>query len=236
MARLWIVASNLLVFGVLNACPQTERRATKKESHLLSLQTTTPASQLIFTNNDRKLLALCEDGSLRLWNFKSGNPGQPPKHIARCPTIWCDITSDQEALTCIQKELFQDKRWRTPRWVHWLRVYRLRDGRLLTQHSIPDTGNQTRAALSPSGKILALTDYEGTGKHVIRLWEVKTGKIIRSFTGHPEAITALMFSPNGRYLASGSEGKVQLWDLTGRQPPRSLLQNGIVVAVGFSPN
>ena len=64
-------------------------------------------------------------------------------------------------------------------------------------------------AFSPDGKTLASDGGDGT----VILWEVSTGKRLRTLTGHIGGI-AVAFSPDGKTLASGSwDGTVLLWDL-----------------------
>jgi RNA polymerase sigma factor (sigma-70 family) len=73
-----------------------------------------------------------------------------------------------------------------------------------------------RLAFSPNGKLLASSD--GAAVHV---WEVATGKAVRTFRGHRGQIQALAFSANGRRLASGSsDSTVVLWDLRRPSGPR----------------
>jgi RNA polymerase sigma factor (sigma-70 family) len=59
--------------------------------------------------------------------------------------------------------------------------------------------------------------------HVIRVWEVTTGKERCSFRGHDGPIQAVAVSPDGAVIASGSEDTtVLLWDLAGRGPAEPL--------------
>ena len=73
------------------------------------------------------------------------------------------------------------------------------------------SGEVTTVAFSPDGKILA----SAGGEHAIKLWDVDTGKELRSFKGH--ATTSLVFSPDGKIFASGGS-KIVLWDIvTGKE-------------------
>ncbi len=66
-----------------------------------------------------------------------------------------------------------------------------------------------RLAFSRDGRLLASSDEDK-----VHVWEVATGKLLRTFRGHRSEIESLAFSGNGRRLASGSwDGTALLWDL-----------------------
>jgi len=79
-------------------------------------------------------------------------------------------------------------------------------------------------ALSPDGKILA--SGAGFVESAIRLWDVATGREIRRLQGHRAWVSALVFWPDGKTLASASADQtIRLWDLTDTAnvpPPRTL--------------
>src|SRR5262249_42659031 len=67
-------------------------------------------------------------------------------------------------------------------------------------------------ALSPNGSILA------AGGKTVKLWDVRTGKLVRELFGHLKITQSITFSADGRLLVSGgSYGTTNLWEVaTGR--------------------
>jgi WD40 repeat protein len=70
------------------------------------------------------------------------------------------------------------------------------------------TDNVNSVVFSPDGQTLA----SGGEDRTIRLWNIATGELLRTFDKHTDWITTLVFSPDGRILVSGSLGGIiQIW-------------------------
>mgnify|MGYP006274546223 CR=1 FL=1 len=49
--------------------------------------------------------------------------------------------------------------------------------------------------------------------NTIKLWYLKTGELIRTFSGHSSAILSVAISPDGNAIASACQDKVHFWNL-----------------------
>ncbi len=79
----------------------------------------------------------------------------------------------------------------------------------------------TSIALSEDGKFIAgaSLDVLKTGKTFVKIWDVKTGKLVKNLYGLDGMILSLSFSPNGKFLAAGTPSgeKIKVWNInTGR--------------------
>jgi WD40 repeat protein len=64
-------------------------------------------------------------------------------------------------------------------------------------------------AISPDGRILVSPSDDNT----IKMWDLATGRPVRTLTGHSGPIRSIAFSPDGRRLVSGSwDRTVKLWE------------------------
>jgi len=71
----------------------------------------------------------------------------------------------------------------------------------------------TGLALSPDGKILASSSWNGS----IKLWDVESGEELLTIEADAAGRLRVAFSPDGRALASGSEnGTIRIWDWSKR--------------------
>jgi WD40 repeat protein len=64
----------------------------------------------------------------------------------------------------------------------------------LEQASVSHLDRLSQAYLAPRGEILA----SGSGDGNIKLWNLTTGKAIRTLTGHADRVRTVVFSPDGK--------------------------------------
>ena len=81
-------------------------------------------------------------------------------------------------------------------------------GKKVREVSLPFERGSPRAALSPSGKLLAIES-----RSRIELWDLESETKIATLPNHGD-VWALAFSPDGRYLASGRRATdILIWDV-----------------------
>lgn len=92
------------------------------------------------------------------------------------------------------------------------------------------------AALSPDGKTLALA--VGGASPLVLLVEIDGDKPARRLAGHTGNINRIVFSPDGKRLASASEDmSARVWDLASDKLESTLLGHGMGIdGIAFSPD
>jgi WD40 repeat protein/tRNA A-37 threonylcarbamoyl transferase component Bud32 len=181
-----------------------------------------PVSALALSPDGSRFLTGSEDGTVLLWDVKTGQSSAPfPGHadserifrLAFSPDGKSFISASFDGSAFIWD--INDVMRRKPR---------------LLRHT-----GQARVfavAFSPDGKKV-LTG--GADRHC-RLWDVVSGRELRSFA-HPDAVLAVAFHPSGRSILTGYVGGAQLWNAdTGERIGPPFPHRTGVLTVAFSPD
>jgi WD40 repeat protein len=116
-----------------------------------------------------------------------------------------------------------------------LRVIDLAGGKEIFRATTSGSWIET-VALSGDGRILASSS--GTDETVVHLWDVASGRELGTLEGHRGFVSALVFWPDGKTLASaGADKTIRIWDVEKRRPLKVLRgQQGEIHRLALLPD
>jgi WD40 repeat protein/transcriptional regulator with XRE-family HTH domain len=191
---------------------QTLRRTTDAIAALSSW-----ISDLSFSPDGQALATNGQDGSILVWQVKSGSLNQWSGHDAPVWSVQFHPTGQMLASGSHDQTV---RLWNAQTY-QCLQVLR---------------GHQDgiRAiAFDTNGQQLA----SGSSDQTIRLWDLQSGECIRVLRGHTGGVFTLAFTPDGQLLSGSFDRSVRLWDLQSGECIRVLRgHTGGVWSIALSPN
>lgn len=92
----------------------------------------------------------------------------------------------------------------------------------------------TTVSLQPQGRFMATAGDD----HLVRIWEMESGKLRHRLDGHTDWVRCVCFHPDGNTLATGSnDRRVLIWNPDTGKQIRTLVENQRAIAkLAFAPD
>lgn len=198
---------------------------------------------------DNKMVACLDDKQVSLWDTKTGfllrafPLGHTPGALGLLSTTFSPAFSpDGTLLAFVDTRNFQGRKGSEK--VEEVKLWDVRTGalqRVLQGHGpqrispkyVPQASQLT---FSTDGKTLA-TVFSDKSHSNVKLWDVRTGALRRTWNRPVEKAHSITFSPDGKTLAIGGEpNKLRLWDVKTGQLLRTLNSPIDSVMLIFTPD
>lgn len=119
-----------------------------------------------------------------------------------------------------------------PRGFPWYYLWRICHAQALARTINAHQGEAYHVECSPDGRAFASCGLDG----MVKVWDLATGDLLKSFRAHDGEVNTVVFSPDGRTLATaGDDGLVKTWDFETQAPKKTFeKQKDWVLALQYS--
>ena len=174
----------------------------------------------------RYVLSGASDKTIKVWDIKSGECLRTLNGHEKDITAVCVSPNGKTLLSCSKDGT--------------IRLWELERGIAIKNYTV---GKPVwTVCFSPDGR--TFLSGGSTGDTTLRLWDVRTGECIHSFSGHSDifsgdynTVNTVGFTPDGRFAVSASrEPTLKLWDVRNGQCIRTMEGHGKgIYTASFSP-
>ena len=173
-----------------------------------------PVESVSFINKDQFVVSGSSDLAAIIWEIRSGKIVETFHNVFSYFSNSVSSSSEELKTLAIKRNNFK---------AQILRIYSSIPIKLLEEFSDINNG-------------IVITT--GIKDPIMKIWDVKSKKQIRTFRGHKDSIKVACFSPDGKKIVSGSiDNTIKLWEVASGKLLRTFEDHkNSVTSIAFSPN
>jgi WD40 repeat protein len=192
-----------------------------------------PINSAVFSANNSSILTASDDGTAQIWDWK--NVGQP-KVLQNKGAAVVDVTptGDKSFVTASLDgtiglwDLNGVKRG----------VAEVNLGPVSPTEQVSGSAQLGDVAISPRMDLVVVSGPLRNARRDMRVhvWNVAEKKFARDLDGHTDPVTGVLFSRSGRYLATLSDNRAQIWSTATFERVKVFDSPSRIVSIAFTTN